>query len=355
MIPDDRLRLIFTCCHPALAREAQVALTLRLVCGLTTAEIARAFLVSEPTMAARVTRAKKKISAARIAVPGAGRSRAARPARRRAHRHPPALHDRAHRAVGRGPGPGRPGRAGARPGPHAARARCPTSARSRGLLALLLLTDARRATRTDADGRLLLLEEQDRRRWDRAAIAEGARAGRGGAARRPAGPVRAAGGDRRAARRGAELRRDRLAAGARRSTTCCCGSGRRRWSRSTGRVAVAMVRRTGRRRWPRSRRWRPTAGWPATATCPRPRPTCCAGSAARTRPPPRTGPRWPGRQRRRARLPHRAASPPRRPDGLDVVDPLRARPRSICSVEGLIRLDRGHGSGRRHRRDLSTR
>ena len=66
MIPDDRLRLVFTCCHPALAREAQVALTLRLVCGLTTAEIAQAFLVTEPTMAARVTRAKKKIAAARI-------------------------------------------------------------------------------------------------------------------------------------------------------------------------------------------------------------------------------------------------------------------------------------------------
>jgi RNA polymerase sigma factor (sigma-70 family) len=72
VIPDDRLRLVFTCCHPALAREAQVALTLRLVCGLTTTEIAQAFLVPEPTMAARVTRAKKKISAARIAyrVPG---------------------------------------------------------------------------------------------------------------------------------------------------------------------------------------------------------------------------------------------------------------------------------------------
>ena len=66
VLPDDRLRLVFTCCHPALAREAQVALTLRLVCGLTTTEIAQAFLVSEPTMAARVTRAKKKISAARI-------------------------------------------------------------------------------------------------------------------------------------------------------------------------------------------------------------------------------------------------------------------------------------------------
>ena len=64
--PDDRLRLIFTCCHPALAPAAQVALTLRLVCGLTTAEVAHAFLVSEPTMAARLTRAKKKIAAARI-------------------------------------------------------------------------------------------------------------------------------------------------------------------------------------------------------------------------------------------------------------------------------------------------
>jgi RNA polymerase sigma-70 factor (ECF subfamily) len=71
--PDDRLRLIFTCCHPALAPEAQVALTLRLLCGLSTAEVARAFLVSEPTMAARITRAKKKIAAARIPyrVPGA--------------------------------------------------------------------------------------------------------------------------------------------------------------------------------------------------------------------------------------------------------------------------------------------
>ena len=63
---DDRLRLIFTCCHPALAREAQIALTLRLLCGLSTAEVARAFLVSEPTMAARITRAKKKIAAAHI-------------------------------------------------------------------------------------------------------------------------------------------------------------------------------------------------------------------------------------------------------------------------------------------------
>src|SRR6476660_3586990 len=64
--PDDRLRLVFTCCHPALAREAQVALTLRLVCGLSSAEVARAFLVKEATMQARITRAKKKIDDARI-------------------------------------------------------------------------------------------------------------------------------------------------------------------------------------------------------------------------------------------------------------------------------------------------
>ena len=67
VIPDERLRLIFTCCHPALAQEAQVALTLRLLCGIPTPDIARAFLVSEPTVAARITRAKKKISGARPA------------------------------------------------------------------------------------------------------------------------------------------------------------------------------------------------------------------------------------------------------------------------------------------------
>ncbi len=65
-IPDDRLRLIFVCCHPTLTREAQVALTLRLLCGLSTPDVARAFLVSEPTMAARITRAKKRIAAQRV-------------------------------------------------------------------------------------------------------------------------------------------------------------------------------------------------------------------------------------------------------------------------------------------------
>ena len=174
MIPDDRLRLVFTCCHPALAREAQVALTLRLVCGLSTAEIAQAFLVPEPTMAARVTRAKKKISAARIAyrVPEA----AELPDRLDAvltvvH----LLYTTGHTAPD-GDGLVRPDLVDRAVG--LARMLCglmPDEPEVRGLLALILLTDARRMTRCAPDGRLLLLEEQDRVLWDRPAIDEGIR------------------------------------------------------------------------------------------------------------------------------------------------------------------------------------
>jgi RNA polymerase sigma-70 factor (ECF subfamily) len=172
VIPDDRLRLVFTCCHPALAREAQVALTLRLVCGLSTSEIAQAFLVSEPTMAARVTRAKKKISAARIAyrVPDAfelpdrldavltvvhllyttGHTAPSGPDLVRS--------DLVERALDLA---------------RMLRTLMPDEREVRGLLAMLLLTDARRATRAAPDGRLLLLAEQDRSHWDRSAINEG--------------------------------------------------------------------------------------------------------------------------------------------------------------------------------------
>jgi len=165
-IPDDRLRLVFTCCHPALGREAQVALTLRLVCGLTTSEIAQAFLVSESTMAARVTRAKKKISAAHIAYrePDA----AELPDRLDAvltvvhllftTGHGQLRSDLADRAIDLG---------------RVLATLMPDEGEVRGLLALMLLTDARRATRTDASGRLLLLDEQDRTQWNRAAIEEG--------------------------------------------------------------------------------------------------------------------------------------------------------------------------------------
>jgi RNA polymerase sigma-70 factor (ECF subfamily) len=171
MVPDERLRLIFMCCHPALAQEAQLALTLRLVCGVTTADIARAFLVSEPTMAARMTRAKKKISAARIPfhLPGA----AELPDRLRAvlgvihllftagHTVPSGaslvrgdLVDQSLRLA------------------RMLRELMPDEREVRGLLGLLLVTDARRATRVDPDGRLLRLEDQVRSRWDRSAMGE---------------------------------------------------------------------------------------------------------------------------------------------------------------------------------------
>ncbi|MFC7244165.1 RNA polymerase sigma factor [Catellatospora aurea] len=170
-VPDDRLRLIFTCCHPALSQEAQLALTLRLVCGVPTPDVARAFLVSEPTMAARITRAKKKISGARIPyrVPRA----AELPDRLRpvlgvihllfttGHTAPSGADlvnaDLVDRAL------------------HLARMLhelMPDESEVRGLLALLLVTDARRATRVDAAGRLLRLRDQDRTRWDRSAMAE---------------------------------------------------------------------------------------------------------------------------------------------------------------------------------------
>ncbi len=172
-IGDDRLRLIFTCCHPALAREAQVALTLRLVCGLSTGQIAQAFLVSETTMAARVTRAKKKISAARIAyrVPEA----AELPDRLDAvltvvhlvfttgHTAPdgPDLvrADLVDRAIDLA---------------RLLRKLMPDEPEAAGLLGLLLITDARRLTRTDAAGNLLLLDQQDRSRWDADKICGGA-------------------------------------------------------------------------------------------------------------------------------------------------------------------------------------
>ncbi|MFI5915233.1 RNA polymerase sigma factor [Dactylosporangium sp. NPDC051541] len=169
---DDRLRLIFTCCHPALAREAQLALTLRLVCGLTTEEIAHAFLVSEPTMAARVTRAKKKIAAARI--PYRVPEPAELPERLDAvltvvhlvfttgHAAPTGdalvRGDLVERAL------------------HLAGTLCalmPDEREALGLHALMLLHDARAATRVDAAGRLLLLEDQDRTRWDASKIEHG--------------------------------------------------------------------------------------------------------------------------------------------------------------------------------------
>ena len=173
-VPDDRLRLIFTCCHPALAADAQVALTLRLVCGVATPDVARAFLVPEATMAARITRAKKKISTARI--PYRVPTTAELPARLDAvlttvH----LLFSTGHTAPA-GSDLVRPDLCAAAVDLARTLAQLlPRAAEVRGLLGLLLLTDARRGTRTDPDGNLVLLAQQDRARWNPYAITEGLR------------------------------------------------------------------------------------------------------------------------------------------------------------------------------------
>ncbi|MFJ5263262.1 RNA polymerase sigma factor [Streptomyces sp. NPDC088387] len=171
-VADDRLRLIFTCCHPALPVEARVALTLRTLAGLTTPEIARAFLVPEATMAQRLVRAKRKIRNAGIP-----------------YRVPPAhlLPERTTGVLGVVYllfNEGYAASSGAdllRTGLSAEALRLarllarlmPDEPEVLGLLALLLLHDARRGTRVDADGELVTLEDQDRTAWDRARIDEG--------------------------------------------------------------------------------------------------------------------------------------------------------------------------------------
>src|SRR5690606_37779878 len=170
-VEDDRLRLIFTCCHPALPRDARVALTLREVCGLTTEEIARAFLVAPPTLAQRIVRAKQKIKAAKI--PYEVPSRDALPERL----------DSVLQVIYLVFNEGYAASAGADLTRQSLTSEAIRLGRllvallpepeAQGLLALMLLHESRRATRTSADGELVLLEDQDRTRWDRALIEEG--------------------------------------------------------------------------------------------------------------------------------------------------------------------------------------
>ncbi len=168
-LPDDLLRLVFTCCHPAIAAAAQVPLTLRLVCGLPVRDIARVLLIGEPTVAARITRAKKKIAAAGIPyrVPL-----------------PEQLPDRldsvlmvVHAAFTAGyDAPGEGAEQVTSRALHLARelnVLMPHAGEPAGLLALLLLTLARSASRVDADGMAVPLEHQDRSCWDRRAVEQG--------------------------------------------------------------------------------------------------------------------------------------------------------------------------------------
>jgi RNA polymerase sigma-70 factor (ECF subfamily) len=171
--PDDRLRLIFTCCHPALSRDTQVALTLRTVCGLTPAEIASAFLTSEATIAQRLVRARRKIRAAGIPyrIPDADE-----------------LNDRLGEVLAvlylmfnegyltsAGDHPERPDLTAEAEWLAALLERLmPTEPEVLGLLALIRLHRARAGSRFDREGRLVLLRDQDRSRWDRATIAAAA-------------------------------------------------------------------------------------------------------------------------------------------------------------------------------------
>jgi RNA polymerase sigma-70 factor (ECF subfamily) len=180
-VEDDRLRLVFTCCHPALAPDAQVALTLREVCGLTTEEIARAFLATPSTMAQRIVRAKGKIREARI--PYQVPSRDELPERLdlvlnvvylvfNEGYSAVARHDLAAEAI-------RLGRVIVELLPEG---------EAIALLALMLLHDSRRAARTNPSGELVLLEEQDRALWNREQIEEGLMLVRRALESRPAGP-----------------------------------------------------------------------------------------------------------------------------------------------------------------------
>ena len=358
---DDRLRLIFTCCHPALAPAAQVALTLRLLGGLTTPEIARAFLVPEPTMAQRLVRAKGKIRDARHPVPRAARGRPARRACERVLAVVYLIFNEGYTASA--------GERLVREELCAEAIRLgrllaelmPDEPEVLGLLALMLLIDARRAARTT----------RGRRRsscWPtrtapcgtHALIAEGQALVRALLRRNQPGPVPDPGGDQRRPqrrRRRTDWRADRRALRP--------AAGVHADARSS--------RSTARSRWPRCDGPRRGAGRSSTAldlerlppASTRSAPTSCAGSAATTRPGTRTRSRWRGPTRRRSPDPGAAARSvtPRRSAARDARRTLTDHARDDGAAGAQADLDvarvasasRATGSRGRRRRARSRR
>ncbi len=300
-VEDERLRLIFTCCHPALAPEARVALTLRMIGGLTVPEIARAFLVQEGAMGQRITRAKAKIKAARIPY----RVPSAEDLPRRVSGVLAVLFlvfNEGYLASGPDTDPVRHDlTAEAIRLARLLRELMPEDGEVAGLLALMLLTEARRAARVSANGELVTLDEQDRGAWDASLVAEGHRLVRQrlatGAA---AGPLPDPGRDQRRAHLGPRCARHRLVA----------DRGALRPARSARPVADRRPQ-PGRRRSPsstgRTSGWRSStasseqlADYHAYSRDPR-RPAAPAGPQRASRGRRTTGPsRWP-------------ATPPRRP------------------------------------------
>jgi RNA polymerase sigma factor (sigma-70 family) len=272
--PDERLRLIFTCCHPALPRQAQIALTLRVVCGLTTAQIARAFLVPEATVAQRITRAKRKITDAGIPyrIPADDElstrltevlaviyllcnegylSTAEQAQSRDLVDDAEWLASLLHQLM-------------------------PTEPEAAGLLALIRLHRARAAARFDRDGGLVLLQHQERSRWDREAITEATRLLARAAKQQQPGPYQL------------------------QAAIVACHAEAECWEDTDWEQIVLLydmllhlapspVTRLHRAI---ALRYASGARWTATTSTTPPAPSCCASSATRTRPAPPTASPW---------------------------------------------------------------